>query len=110
MKALWIFISAMLPVSVWAQASPSPGEAEAAAGCAACGGFILFCGILFVLNIALLIWVARDAKNRGMDSAILWMLLVMFTSVLGLLIYLFARPQGAVVQCPNCHNKKLLAA
>jgi hypothetical protein len=82
-----------------------------AAGCAACGGVAGFAVLLVVglvvLNIALLVWVARDAKARGMDSAILWMLLVFFLGLIGLVIYLFARPQGNMVQCPNCGNKKL---
>ena len=85
--------------------------AAGAAGCFACSGFMIFVLIaLFVLNIALLVWVARDAKARGMDSAILWMLLVMFTGIIGLIIYLFVRPQGNMVQCPNCHNKRLQAS
>jgi uncharacterized membrane protein YhaH (DUF805 family) len=64
----------------------------------------------FALNIALLVWVARDAKARGMDSAVLWMILVMFTSVIGLIIYLFSRPQGNLVQCPTCNNMRLEAS
>ncbi|MBI3684619.1 MAG: membrane protein insertion efficiency factor YidD [Acidobacteria bacterium] len=63
--------------------------------------------MLFALNIALLIWVARDAKSRGMDSAVLWMILVMFTSVIGLIIYTFSRPQGNLIQCSSCNNKRL---
>jgi hypothetical protein len=66
--------------------------------------------VVLVLNIALLVWVARDAKARGMDSAVLWMLLVMFTSVLGLVLYLFSRPQGEVAQCSNCRNQRLQAS
>jgi hypothetical protein len=62
------------------------------------------------LIIALLVWVARDAKARGMDSAILWMLLVMFVGPIGLVIYLLARPQGNMIQCPNCGNKRLQAS
>ena len=62
---------------------------------------------IIALNIALLVWVARDAKSRGMDNAVLWMLLVFFTSVLGLVIYLFSRPQGELVQCPHCNNRRL---
>jgi uncharacterized membrane protein YhaH (DUF805 family) len=89
-------------------------DASGAAGCAACSG----CGGLFILiwigliglQIALLVWVARDAKARGMDSAILWMLLVMFVPLLGIVIYLFARPQGNMVQCANCGNKRLQAS
>jgi len=67
--------------------------------------------ILFIaLNIALLVWVARDAKSRGMDSAVLWMVLVMITSVIGLVIYIFARPQGDLKQCAHCNNKRLQAS
>jgi hypothetical protein len=84
-----------------------PGDT---AGCAACGGVMFFLIALFVINISGLIWVARDAKSRGMDGAILWMLLVFFTSFIGLIIYIFARPQGTLVQCPNCKNKKLQAS
>ena len=65
---------------------------------------------IFVVNIALLVWVARDAKSRGMDSSVLWMALVMFTSVIGLVIYLLARPQGPLIQCQSCKNHRLLAS
>ncbi len=60
-----------------------------------------------VLNIILLVWVARDAKARGMDNAVLWMILVMVTSLLGFVIYLFSRPKGELVLCPHCNNKRL---
>lgn len=63
--------------------------------------------VFFALNIALLVWVARDAKARGMDNAVLWMVLVMFTSLLGLLIYIFSRPQGEVEKCSSCGNNRL---
>lgn len=70
--------------------------------------FMLVCLLaVFVLNIALLVWVARDAKNRGMDSPVLWMILVFFTSVIGLIIYIFSRPQGELRECPHCKNKRL---
>jgi FtsH-binding integral membrane protein len=82
----------------------------AAGGCAVCSTIIFIPIIFIVLNIALLVWVARDAKARGMDSSILWMILVMFTSVLGLLLYIFARPQGNVVRCQNCGNNRLQAS
>ena len=88
-------------------------EAAKAVGgaCTVCGGGIATMGLVFVvlvaLNIALLIWVARDAKSRGMDSSILWMFLVMFTSVVGLVIYLFSRPQGELIQCPYCKGQRL---
>jgi len=65
---------------------------------------------MIALNIALLVWVARDAKSRGMDSAVLWMILVMVTGVIGLVIYLFSRPQGDLVKCIHCGNGRLQAS
>jgi hypothetical protein len=76
-----------------------------ACGCLGFFGLIMF-GII-ALNIALLIWVARDAKSRGMDNAVVWMILVMLTGIIGLIIYLFTRPQGNLVPCPQCGNKRL---
>jgi FtsH-binding integral membrane protein len=82
----------------------------AAGGCAVCSSILMMPVIFFVLNIALLVWVARDAKARGMDSSVLWMILVMFTSVIGLILYIFSRPQGSVVRCHNCGNNRLQAS
>ncbi len=84
---------------------------EGCGACAACGGFILIVPVvIFALNIALLVWVARDAKARGMDSSVVWMVLVMFTSVIGLIIYIFSRPQGNLIQCSTCGNNRLQAS
>lgn len=98
-----------------AQRGPQPGDdAAACAACGSCGagiGVLIFVPIAIIaLNIALLVWVARDAKSRGMDSAVIWMVLVMFTSVIGLIIYIFSRPQGNLVQCQSCGNKRLEAS
>lgn len=88
-------------------------EAEEAAeqACAVCGSSVaLIAGLSLVgliLNIAILVWVARDAKNRSMDGAILWMILVMFLGLLGLIIYILSRPQGALGQCGTCQGKRL---
>ena len=92
-----------------ASAQQRPGDdAAAGAACGGCGLFFIFCIVAGIaLNIALLVFVARDAKSRGMDSSILWMLLVMFTSFIGLVLYLFSRPQGELIQCEHCRNKRL---
>lgn len=110
-SALLLFISE-IGIS---QTRGGPEEAcGGAAGCGACGGLgiamMLIPIAILALNIALLVWVARDAKARGMDSAVVWMILVMFTSILGLVIYIFSRPQGNLIQCPNCHNNRLQAS
>ena len=80
------------------------------ASCGCCGTFFFIPIIFLALSVALLVWVARDAKARGMDSAILWMLLVFFLNLLGLIIYLLARPQCNLVPCPNCGNQRLQAS
>ena len=90
--------------------SGDPGAAGCAACGSCCGGLFLVPIVFLVISIVLLIWVARDAKARGMDSAVLWMLLVFFLNLIGLVIYIFSRPQGNLVQCPNCGNMRLLAS
>jgi len=111
----------LVPVgNAWAQQrrTSQPSDAEACAACGSClGGVgimallpVIFAVAVIALNIALLVWVARDAKARGMDSSVLWMALVMFTGLIGLVIYLFSRPQGNLVPCQECGNKRLQAS
>lgn len=87
---------------------PSVEDAIAAGGCLACGGSMLLIPIVFLaINIALLVWVARDSKSRGVENPILWVILVLFTSVIGLVIYLVTRPAGQLVQCASCGKNRL---
>lgn len=89
-------------------------DAGACASCGICGGslvvMVLIPIVIVALNIALLVWVARDAKARGMDSAVLWMALVFFTGFIGLIIYVLSRPQGNTVRCESCGNNRLQAS
>jgi uncharacterized membrane protein YhaH (DUF805 family) len=108
-KNLFVRLSANLPLFCAATAF-AQRAGDNASGCAACGSLLFFLVAVVVINIAILVWVARDAKNRGMDGAILWMLLVFFTSFIGLIIYILVRPKGEMVVCPNCKNKRLQAS
>lgn len=83
---------------------------DTVAGMFACGGCATFIIGLIVLNVLLLVWVAKDAKARGMDNSVIWMLVVMFLGVLGLVLYLLARPQGVLTRCHRCSNKRMAAA
>lgn len=65
------------------------------------GGALLF----LIINIAILIWVIRDAQARG-SSAGAWVIIVLLFGVLGLLAYLVARPKGKLVPCPECGKQK----
>jgi hypothetical protein len=90
-----------------------PSGAEGCAACATCGGFVaapfIVAGVILILNIALMAWVGRDAKARGLEGAT-WLILMFFTGPIGLIVYLFARPHGALTQCQYCQNKRLAAA
>jgi hypothetical protein len=98
-------LALLLPAASFAQYPGAP--ARGCAGCGCCGAFIFIPIVFLALSIALLVWVARDAKARGMDDAVLWMLVVFFLNLLGLLIYVLSRPQGFLVPCPNCGNQRL---
>lgn len=107
-------LSSLLTSPLLAQAGNSSSDADieaAATGCFACGSGLVFIFIcVAVFNIALLVWVARDAKSRGMDSSVIWMLLVFFTSLFGLVIYILSRPQGIKRRCLTCGNSRLVAS
>jgi hypothetical protein len=48
-------------------------------------------------------WVYVDAQERGMRRAVLWAALVLISFVLGLVVYLIARPEHTrVLECPGC--------
>jgi methionine-rich copper-binding protein CopC len=69
--------------------------------------FILIIFIIsFVVWIYILIWVFRDANKRG-KSGTFWGLLTFFLGILGLIIYLLARPGGDLVLCNSCGKQKL---
>jgi len=85
------------------------GDKEAAGACAACGGLIFMLIAILVINIAILVWVARDAKARGIASPAAWLILIFFTGLLGLIIYVLSRPSGALEKCTHCGNKRMKA-
>jgi hypothetical protein len=61
------------------------------------GTLLLLCcyGLVLVAYLGLVYWVYSDARRRGNDKAGLWALLVFFTPIVGLLIYLLVgRDQG----------------
>ena len=65
-------------------------------------------GILYLVGVVLLLaWVARDARNRGVDGGAVWVLVILFTHWFGLLIYLASRPHGMLTVCTTCSNKRL---
>jgi hypothetical protein len=95
--------------------SASEPEVTTSAGLLGLTGFVCVVAVVmpligFVAMLFALAWVAKDAKNRGMDGAALWMGIVFLTFRAGFLVYLMARPQGALTPCTHCGNVRLLAA
>lgn len=77
----------------------------------ALAGLVLLVLLLALLGaacyVALFAWVGRDAKARGLHETASWLTWVHSRGPLGLLTYLFARPSGRKVLCPNCHHRRL---
>jgi len=98
--------------SLYAQRRSRSDEDAAAAvlGCLGCGTFLVFPLILLAVQIALLVWVAKDAKARGLDGAAVWMIFVFLVPIIGIVVYVLSRPQGDLVKCAHCGNRRLQAA
>jgi hypothetical protein len=89
-------------------------EEEKKALAAACAGGGIWCAVmvLFTLvaiavKVVMIVWVYKDSKARGDQNAVLWIVLLLFTNIIGFVIYLVVRPKGDLFPCPSCHQKKL---
>ncbi len=61
------------------------------------GIFCVFGIIFLIIWIYMIYWVYKDAESRGMDSTV-WVIIVFFTWIIGLIIYLVVRrdnPKGS---------------
>ena len=81
-------LSLLLPTAVFAQSEDT-------------GGAVALCGIAIgivalAINIALLVWVIKDAKKRGARAGC-WFVIVLLFGVFGILVYLVARPKGKLL-------------
>ncbi len=54
----------------------------------------LICWVpMVIIWLVILVWVYKDAERRGANGA-LWVIIVFFLSIIGLIIYLVVRPSG----------------
>ena len=71
----------------------NPDDAKAAAGCAVCGGGMAMMFLLpLIIQVAILAWVVKDSRARGIESPLGWMAFVFLVPLIGILVYLFSRP------------------
>jgi uncharacterized membrane protein YhaH (DUF805 family) len=95
---LLMLVFGTLALAQAAQAANNPPitDDQANATGLAAGGIGCVCVLIFVLamlavNIAILVWVYKDAQARGAEP-MLWLVLVFFTHLVGLIIWLIVRP------------------
>ena len=103
MKRLLLSLTLLFfPLMAFAQdATDSPASddaANAAGALAALGCGIIPCILGVAIQIALAVWVYKDAKKRGMENAVLLTVVTALTGLIGLLIYLLMRPKTPNVQ------------
>jgi len=72
---------------------------------------ISFFSIYIVTGIMICVWVYKDAEARAIEDAAtaMWIILVIFTWIIGLLVYIAVRPSGNLVSCQECGKKRLSA-
>lgn len=99
--ALVLFIVGIATNSRHSGFGPSPGAFLIALG------FLVLFALYIATLIELAVWIARDARSRGMGEPALWLLLVVFLHLMGFIIFLACRPQGNLVRCQECGNPKL---
>lgn len=55
----------------------------------------------------MLAWIVKDCRNRSVDNGIMWMIIIAVFHIFGLIIYLSSRPDGSLIHCERCANKRL---
>jgi hypothetical protein len=89
------------------------GGPEAAGAAACCLFQTVFCIVgplvWVAAGVILLIWVYKDAKARGDQNAVIWIVVMLLAGPVGALVWLLARPKGNIVPCAGCKNGKLEA-
>ncbi len=73
------------------------------------GAFCLVWVVMFVIWIAIGVWMYKDAEKRGKSGA-LWLIIGLILGIIGLIVWLIVRPeigekkeeQGGERYCPDC--------
>lgn len=78
-------------------------------------GLALLSFAWLVAVTAAAVWIVRDCRNRSVDGGMMWGLLFWCAAVLGFVVgagvvlffYLATRPNGTLVPCEGCGNRRL---
>jgi putative membrane protein insertion efficiency factor len=85
-----------------------PEAGKAAAACGASCVIMVITGLVGIgILVFMMVFTYKDAKARGDQNAVLWLVLIFFLHWIGFIVYMVARPKGELVPCPNCHQKKM---
>jgi hypothetical protein len=63
--------------------------------------------LFLIFKLIFTFWIYKATMEKGMPSPPAWSLLALFFPIITLLLYLFNKPEGEMVDCPVCENKKL---
>jgi hypothetical protein len=80
----------------------TPDYAKDAAGIGVWVLPYVFALIPLIINLALMVWVGKDAKHRDMDNRGIWMVFVFLTGFFGWFVYLLVRPTTTLSPANGC--------
>lgn len=110
LKMLWVLalVGVLLVVAAsGAFAASNAGDAALMGGLFS--GCMVFILAMIALNIAILVWLAKDVKVRGGDNPVVWVIATLLFGPIALIVYVLARNKGEIGICENCGNKKLVS-
>lgn len=89
------------PVDTTTVGTSEVTEEQAKAACGVCAGIGMLVPLIgLAISIGIAWWIYKDATRRGDKQAVLWAVLGFFLSLLGLIIYIVARPKTGIPPPP----------
>lgn len=102
LAALLVILAALVFSATPLFATPTTvTDEDAGFACAACAGiFLVVPLIVLVINLIIGVWMYKDAQRRGNPQAVLWLVVGVIFSIVGLVIYLAVRKSGSAPPPP----------
>ncbi len=67
----------------------------------------IFALLSLLIHIVIVVWIVKDARDRGVQDVVVWALIGFFAGIVGLIVYILTRPQGNLVACEHCGRRRL---